>query len=85
MSSFAHAPAPIPVAWCCSGRSHFNEEPFLRGLLQLHGAAVEMRRRDFLSGTWANQILQAAQLRPTYRHLHPAEHRILVFVCGCAL
>jgi hypothetical protein len=50
-----------------SCRSHFNEEPFLRALLQLHGAALEMRRRDFLSGNWAAHILRAAQLRPGYR------------------
>ena len=31
-------------------RDYFNEEPFLRRLLQMHGAAVEIRRRDFLEG-----------------------------------
>lgn len=55
-----------------SCRSYFNEEPFLRALLQLHGAAVEMRRRDFLAGNWAAHILQASQLRPAYRQAEAA-------------
>lgn len=50
-----------------SCRSHFNEEPFLRALLQLHSAAMEMRRRDFLSGNWAAHITRASQLKPSYR------------------
>ena len=60
------------MAWCqaphkLSCRSYFNEEPFLRALLQLHSAAVEMRRRDFLAGNWAVHILQASELKPAYR------------------
>lgn len=31
-------------------RDYFNEEPFLRKLLEVHDAAVEMKRRDFLAG-----------------------------------
>jgi hypothetical protein len=37
-----------------------------RCLLQLHGAAVEIRRRDFLEGTWAPFLLHAAALDVTY-------------------
>ncbi|KAK9833328.1 hypothetical protein WJX81_006760, partial [Elliptochloris bilobata] len=47
-------------------RDYFNEEPFLRRLLQLHGRGVEIRRRDFLEGTWAPFLLQAATLRFCY-------------------
>ncbi|BDA43718.1 probable galactokinase at C-terminar half [Coccomyxa sp. Obi] len=47
-------------------RDYFNEEPFLRRLLQLHGAAVEIRRRDFLEGTWAPFLLHAAELNFSY-------------------
>ncbi len=48
-------------------RQHFNEEPFLRNLLQLNGAALEMKRRDFVSGNWADHVLRAASLAPKYR------------------
>ena len=56
-------------------RDYFNEEPFLRRLLQLHGAAVEIRRRDFLEGTWAPFLLHAAELTFTYEcvPLHDAQ------------
>ena len=47
-------------------RDFFNEEPFLRKLLELHGAAVEMKRRDFLAGNWAPYLEAAAALTPTY-------------------
>lgn len=52
-------------------RDYFNEEPFLRRLLQLHGAAVEIRRRDFLDGTWAPFLLHAAELRFSYKCVQP--------------
>ena len=42
------------------------QEPFLRRLLQLHGAAVEIRRRDFLEGTWAPFLVHAASLDVAY-------------------
>lgn len=48
-------------------RDYFNEEPFLRRLLQLHGAAVEIKRRDFLEGTWAPFLLHAAELNFAYK------------------
>jgi hypothetical protein len=47
-------------------RDYFNEEPFLRRLLQMHGAAVEIKRRDFLEGTWAPFLLRAAELDFAY-------------------
>ena len=47
-------------------RLHGKQEPFLRRLLQLHGAAVEIRRRDFLEGTWAPFLLHAASLEVSY-------------------
>lgn len=60
-------------------RDYFNEEPFLRRLLQLHGAAVEIRRRDFLEGTWAPFLLRAAELNFSYEcaPLPPPLHRKL--------
>ena len=48
-------------------RDYFNEEPFLRRLLQMHGAAVEIRRRDFLEGNWTPFLAAAAELTVTYR------------------
>ena len=53
-------------------RDYFNEEPFLRRLLQLHGAAVEIKRRDFLEGTWAPFLLHAAELNFAYKCARPA-------------
>lgn len=47
-------------------RDYFNEEPFLRRLLQLHGGAVEIKRRDFLEGNWAPFLLHATELNFTY-------------------
>ena len=48
-------------------RDYFNEEPFLRRLLQMHGAAVEIRRRDFLDGNWMPFLAAATELTVTYR------------------
>ena len=48
-------------------RDYFNEEPFLRRLLQMHGAAVEIRRRDFLEGNWTPFLAAAAELTVSYR------------------
>mmetsp|Transcript_13063 Transcript_13063/g.33556 ORF Transcript_13063/g.33556 Transcript_13063/m.33556 type:complete len:407 (+) Transcript_13063:93-1313(+) len=48
-------------------RDHFNEEPFLRKLLEVHGAAVEMKRAAFLEGHWSAYLLHALTLRPSYR------------------
>lgn len=38
-----------------------------RQLLELHSAAVEMRRRDFFEGHWGPYLLRAAALEPHYR------------------
>jgi hypothetical protein len=35
-------------------------------LLELHGAAVEMRRRDFFAGHWAPYLARAAGLPVCY-------------------
>jgi len=48
-------------------RDYFNEEPFLRRLLQIHNAAVEIRRRDFLEGNWAPFLMSASELKVTFR------------------
>lgn len=48
-------------------RDFFNEEPFLRKMLEIHGAAVEIKRRDFLAGHWAPYLQRATTLRPHYR------------------
>ncbi len=48
-------------------RDYFNEEPFLRRLLQIHHAAVEIRRRDFSEGNWAPFLIAASELEVTFR------------------
>lgn len=52
----------IPLVF--TRRDFFNEEPFLRKLLEVHGAAVEIRRRDFLAGNWAPYLERALSLCP---------------------
>ncbi len=52
-------------------RDYFNEEPFLRRLLQIHNAAVEIRRRDFMDGNWAPFLTAAAELTITFRSVLP--------------
>jgi len=49
-------------------RDYFNEEPFLRKLLEVHDSAVEMKRRDFLAGNWAPYLEAALALRPNYSY-----------------
>lgn len=48
-------------------RDFFNEEPFLRKQLEIHGLDVEIQRRDFLRGNWRAFIQHAASLSGTYR------------------
>ena len=43
------------------------QEPFLRKLLELHGFALEMNRKDFLALNWAPFLDQAATMAPQYR------------------
>lgn len=47
-------------------RDFFNEEPFLRKLLELHHACVEMKRKDFFEGRWGPYLQRAAQLKCSY-------------------
>ncbi|PIA34112.1 hypothetical protein AQUCO_03900193v1 [Aquilegia coerulea] len=47
-------------------RDYFNEEPFLRNMLEHHQGGVEMIRRDLLTGRWAPYLLRAVSLQPCY-------------------
>ncbi|KAG8095271.1 hypothetical protein GUJ93_ZPchr0012g21331 [Zizania palustris] len=47
-------------------RDYFNEEPFLRNLLEHYQSSIEMTRRDFLSGHWEPYLLHALTLQPCY-------------------
>lgn len=48
-------------------RDFFNEEPFLRKKLEVHSAAIEMKRRDFLEGHWGPYLLRACSLTVRYK------------------
>ncbi|CAA7062623.1 unnamed protein product [Microthlaspi erraticum] len=47
-------------------RDYFNEEPFLRKMLEYYQGGVEMIRRDLLSGCWAPYLERAVTLKPCY-------------------
>jgi hypothetical protein len=47
-------------------RDFFNEEPFLRKKLEVHNAAIEMKRRDFLEGHWGPYLMRACSLTVRY-------------------
>ncbi|XP_052200216.1 L-arabinokinase-like [Diospyros lotus] len=47
-------------------RDHFNEEPFLRNMLEYFQGGVEMVRRDFLTGQWSPYLKRAVSLKPCY-------------------
>jgi len=47
-------------------RDYFNEEPFLRKLLEHYQNSIEMIRSDFLAGHWKPYLLRALTLRPCY-------------------
>ncbi|XP_015643923.1 L-arabinokinase isoform X1 [Oryza sativa Japonica Group] len=47
-------------------RDYFNEEPFLRNLLEHYQSSIEMTRRDFLHGHWKPYLLRALTLQPCY-------------------
>ncbi|BBM97512.1 hypothetical protein Mp_1g06320 [Marchantia polymorpha subsp. ruderalis] len=47
-------------------RDYFNEEPFLRKMLDFYRGAVEMNRRDFFSGRWAPYLGRARELKPRF-------------------
>ncbi|CAI0387221.1 unnamed protein product, partial [Linum tenue] len=47
-------------------RDYFNEEPFLRNIIEHYKGGVEMIRRDLLSGCWQPYIEHAISLKPCY-------------------
>ncbi|PKA65818.1 L-arabinokinase [Apostasia shenzhenica] len=47
-------------------RDYFNEEPFLRNMLEHYQGGVEMIRRDLLTGHWKPYLERALALRPCY-------------------
>ncbi|XP_076907882.1 L-arabinokinase-like [Bidens hawaiensis] len=47
-------------------RDYFNEEPFLRNMLEYYQGGVEMIRRDLLTGHWRPYLERATSLNPSY-------------------
>ncbi|KAI4379727.1 hypothetical protein MLD38_005984 [Melastoma candidum] len=47
-------------------RDYFNEEPFLRNMLEYYQCGVEMIRRDLLTGHWKPYLERAVRLKPCY-------------------
>uniref|UniRef100_A0A453NA86 Galactokinase N-terminal domain-containing protein n=1 Tax=Aegilops tauschii subsp. strangulata TaxID=200361 RepID=A0A453NA86_AEGTS len=47
-------------------RDYFNEEPFLRNMLEHYQCGIEMIRRDLLTGHWKPYLLRALTLKPCY-------------------
>ncbi|KAJ4963559.1 hypothetical protein NE237_023498 [Protea cynaroides] len=47
-------------------RDYFNEEPFLRNMLEYYQGGVEMIRRDLLTGRWKPYLERAVSLKPCY-------------------
>ncbi|XP_008781723.2 L-arabinokinase-like [Phoenix dactylifera] len=47
-------------------RDYFNEEPFLRNMLEHYQSGVEMIRRDLLTGQWMPYLARALTLSPCY-------------------
>ncbi|XP_058068458.1 L-arabinokinase-like [Magnolia sinica] len=47
-------------------RDYFNEEPFLRNMLEYYQCGVEMIRRDLLIGHWTPYLERALSLKPCY-------------------
>ncbi|KAG2648476.1 hypothetical protein PVAP13_1NG027200 [Panicum virgatum] len=47
-------------------RDYFNEEPFLRNMLEHYQCGIEMIRRDLLTGHWKPYLLRAITLQPCY-------------------
>lgn len=47
-------------------RDYFNEEPFLRNMLEYYHSGVEMIRRDLLTGHWKPYLERAISLKPCY-------------------
>ncbi|KAL5208229.1 hypothetical protein ABZP36_032664 [Zizania latifolia] len=49
-------------------RDYFNEEPFLRNMLEHYQCGIEMIRRDLLTGHWKPYLQRAVTLQPCYDH-----------------
>ncbi|KAK9097575.1 hypothetical protein Sjap_023072 [Stephania japonica] len=47
-------------------RDYFNEEPFLRNLLECYKGGIEMPIKDMFSGHWTPHLQNAANLKPSY-------------------
>ena len=47
-------------------RDHFNEEPFLRNLLEKCHGALEISTADLMSGNWASSLEEACEMEVTY-------------------
>ncbi|KAA8528210.1 hypothetical protein F0562_035539 [Nyssa sinensis] len=47
-------------------RDYFNEEPFLRNMLEYYQGGVEMIRRDLITGHWKPYLERAVCLKPSY-------------------
>ncbi|KAM3239911.1 hypothetical protein ACQJBY_053540 [Aegilops geniculata] len=47
-------------------RDYFNEEPFLRNMLEHYQCGIEMIRRDLLTGHWKPYLLRALTIKPCY-------------------
>ncbi|XP_077214407.1 L-arabinokinase-like isoform X2 [Tasmannia lanceolata] len=47
-------------------RDYFNEEPFLRNMLEYYQGGVEMIRRDLITGHWMPYLERAICLKPCY-------------------
>ncbi|XP_028791770.1 L-arabinokinase-like [Neltuma alba] len=47
-------------------RDYFNEEPFLRNMLEQYQSGVEMIRRDLFTGHWKPYLERAMTLKPCY-------------------
>ncbi|XP_022881415.1 L-arabinokinase-like isoform X2 [Olea europaea var. sylvestris] len=47
-------------------RDYFNEEPFLRNMLEFYQGGVEMIRLDLLTGHWSPYLERAVSLKPCY-------------------
>ncbi|XP_076928485.1 L-arabinokinase-like [Bidens hawaiensis] len=47
-------------------RDYFNEEPFLRNMLEYYQGGVEMKKRDLFAGHWGPYLERATSLKPNY-------------------
>ncbi|KAJ1422513.1 Ribosomal protein S5 domain 2-type fold, subgroup [Sesbania bispinosa] len=62
----AYTPDLIAASDCMLGQDYFNEEPFLRNMLEYYQCGVEMIRRDLLTGHWRPYLERAISLKPCY-------------------